>query len=232
MKIPIIFEDNHLLVVEKPPNLLSQADQTQDDDLLTLLKAYLVRKYQKPNQAFLALVQRLDRPVGGVLVLAKTSKAAKRLNQQQTQQAFTKTYLAIVQGVPDPLKAQLTDYLFKDTKNNLVKTTTAKLGKRAELAYQVLASTQQLSLIKIQLLTGRSHQIRVQLASRNYPLWGDQRYNPNATAGEQIALWSSQLSFNHPTTQAELTFNSLPKMGYPWSLFERNIYENLSLSKD
>ena len=159
--INIIYEDNHLLVVEKPVNIPVQSDDSKDDDLLTILKAYIKEKYNKPNNVYLGLVHRLDRPVGGIMVFAKTSKAAARLSKQIQQHEFKKTYLAIC--CSNKLKKQdtLTNYLLKDHKTNMVKED--KKGKIAILDYELLAVKNDLSLVKINLKTGRSHQIRVQL---------------------------------------------------------------------
>lgn len=228
MQIPIIFEDNHLLVVSKPCNLLMQADKSQDPDLLNLLKDYLVKKYQKPGAAYLAMVSRLDRPVGGVVVLAKTSKAAQRLNQAFSKQAVTKKYLAIIETNNIAKSGNFEDYLIKDNQKNMVTVTTPDKGKLALLDYKLINQSQNLALIEINLITGRPHQIRVQFASRNLPLWGDQRYNKKAQVGQQIALWSSQLSFSHPTLKTELNFIDLPPETIPWNNFKRSSYDNLS----
>ena len=207
----IIYEDNHLLVVEKPRNVLVQADDTNDIDLLTSLKLYLKEKYNKPGNVYLGLVHRLDRPVGGVMVFAKTSKTAGRLSDMVRTHEFKKTYLAVVEGkVPD--EGVFEDYLLKLEKEN--RTIVDKNGKYAKLYIDGL------SLIKINLETGRSHQIRVQFSSRGFPLWGDQKYNKNAKVGEQIALWAHKLEFKHPVTKEIMTFNAHPYWEeFPWSLF-------------
>lgn len=216
--INIIYEDNHLLVVEKPINMLVQSDNTKDVDLLTLLKTYLKEKYHKPGNVYLGLVHRLDRPVGGVMVFAKTSKAASRLSEQVRTHKIKKEYHAIVLG---KVKDQeiLQDKLLKDKKHNIVKVDSK--GKEAILEYKLVQylGNKNLSLVKINLKTGRSHQIRVQFSSRKYPLYGDQKYNKSAKVGEQIALFASSLSFYHPTTKEYLTFKlDLPKRK-PWNWF-------------
>ena len=202
----VIFEDNHLLVVEKPENIPMQKDSSNDEDLLTLLKKYLKEKYNKPGNVYLGLVHRLDRPVGGVCVFAKTSKAASRLTRMINEHSFKKEYLAIVNdnGLKD--KDILIDNLLKDEKTNTVKVDPS--GKKAELAYEVIKRKDNLALVHIYLKTGRPHQIRVQFASRDHALWGDQRYNKEAKAKEQIALHSYKLSFNHPVTKERLEFIS------------------------
>ena len=161
----LLFEDNHLLVVEKPVNLLSQADHSGSSDLLSLLKDWIKRRDQKPGQVFLGLVQRLDRPVGGVMVFAKTSKAASRLADQVRQRTLQKTYLAVVAGVTDPPEGTLTDWLQKDHHSNTVRVVEsgASQAKQAILHYERTAVYANKSLLRIQLETGRSHQIRVQL---------------------------------------------------------------------
>ena len=213
--IDIIYEDNHLLVVNKPVNIPVQADSSKDQDLLTLLKKQLKEKYQKPGNVYLGLVHRLDRPVGGIMVFAKTSKAASRLSEQIRNNTFQKTYLAVVQGKvlnSDTFK----DKLEKDQKTNIVKI--SPTGKQAELSYELLEYKDNLSLVKINLKTGRSHQIRVQFSSRNHPLYGDQKYNPN-TPKDQIALFAHRLEFIHPTTK-ELVKFELPKPNrYPFNIF-------------
>lgn len=215
--INIIYEDNHLLVVEKKPNVLVQADNTNDLDLLTILKQYLKEKYNKPGNIYLGLVHRLDRPVGGVMVFAKTSKAASRLSEQVRTHQMKKEYQAVLCGKAKE-KDNLQDYLLKDEKTNMVKVN--KNGKFAELDYQLIKYCDNLSLVKINLKTGRSHQIRVQFSSRHLPLWGDQRYNKNAKVGEQIALYATGLSFCHPVTKEFLSFKINTPDEYPWNMFK------------
>ena len=217
----IIYEDNHLLVVEKPCNMPVQGDSSGDLDLLTSLKSYIKDKYNKPGNVYLGLVHRLDRPVGGVMVFARTSKAAERLSKAIKDGLVEKYYLAVICGHIVNKIGVFEDYLLKDDKNNITKVDSS--GKYAKLEYEVLNEVDGLSLIKIHLITGRSHQIRVQFASRNLPLWGDNKYNKKALSGEQIALWSHELSFNHPITKERLTFKSLPKNEYPWNLFMKNV---------
>lgn len=220
--INIIFEDNHLLVVEKPVNIIMQADDTKDSDLLSILKEYLVKKYNKPGDAYLGLVHRIDRPVGGVVVFAKTSKAAGRLSNQIRLKKMHKTYFAIVNGKMEQDTDTLKDYLYKNTNTNMVTVVNPMHddAKEAILKYQVLGYKDKLSLVKIELITGRSHQIRVQFASRDHALWGDQRYNKDAVSPQQIALWAASLSFLHPTTQQPLTFRLDPPDRYPFNLFK------------
>ena len=217
--INIIYEDNHLLVVEKPINIPVQADSSNDKDLLTLLKEYIKEKYNKLGNVYLGLVHRLDRPVGGIMVFAKTSKAASRLSEQVRTNKLKKTYYAVLDGKANK-KDTLVDKLLKDTKNNMVRVDDN--GKEAILDYKLLEYKEPYSLVKIDLKTGRSHQIRVQFSSRNLPLYGDQRYNSSAKVGEQIALFAKELSFIHPTTKEELTFKiDLPRRN-PWNYFDKH----------
>lgn len=216
----VLYEDNHLLVVVKEANLPMQEDESHDVDLLTLGKRYLREKYAKTGNIYLGLVHRLDRPVGGVVVLAKTSKAAGRLSESIRKHEITKEYLAIVEGkLPDD--GVLKDTLKKDEKSNTSKVVRSDdpEGKDAELSYHVLKHDLNLSLIQIQLITGRSHQIRVQFSSRGNPLWGDARYNRNAKPGQQIALWAVRLSFPHPVTKEIMDFTSNPPRNLPWTKF-------------
>lgn len=218
--IKILYEDNHLLVVIKPHNLPTCLDNSQDEDLLTLLKQYLKEKYQKPGNVYLGLVHRLDRPVAGIMVFAKTSKAASRLTTQIQNHQFKKTYSAIVEGQL-PKNATLEDYLLKDEHTNTSTVVSKNTGKLARLSYETVAIKNNFSLIKINLETGRHHQIRVQFASRHHPLYGDHRYNKNFINDKNttIALIATNLSFYHPTTKKQLNFKiDLPKK-YPWNLF-------------
>lgn len=218
----VIYEDNHLLVVEKPQNVLVQADNTNDLDLLTSLKKYIKEKYNKPGEVYLGLVHRLDRPVGGVMVFARTSKAASRLSNMIRMHEFEKNYLAIVEGkVPD--EGVFENYLLKLENEN--KTIVDKDGKYSKLSYKLLSYKDGLSLVKIKLDTGRSHQIRVQFSSRGYALWGDQKYNSKAKVGEQIALWSYELKFKHPVRDEIMDFKCNPPLKYPWTLFGDVIHD-------
>ena len=222
MKIKILYEDNHLLVVEKPINIPVQSDSSQDEDLLSLLKNEIKEKYNKPGNVYLGLVHRLDRPVGGVMVFAKTSKAASRLSDQVRKNELKKTYLAVVENPFLESTGAYNDYLYKDSKTNTSKVVSKdhKDAKFASLDYQVLDTRENLSLIDVHLHTGRSHQIRVQFASHAHPLWGDARYNPRSNSTQQIALWASQLTLTHPTTKEEMTFTSEVPKRYPYTLFE------------
>ena len=214
--INVIYEDNHLLVVEKPINIPTQEDNTKDKDLLTILKKYIKEKYNKPGNVYLGLVHRLDRPVGGIMVFARTSKAASRLSEQVRNKTFKKTYNAAVIGNIENT-GKLKDNVLKDEKRNLVKVD--KNGKEAILNFKKLNYKNNMSLVEINLETGRSHQIRVQMANHGYPLFGDQKYNKTAKVGEQIALFAKKIEFIHPTTNELLTFElDLPNR-YPFTIF-------------
>ena len=217
--INIIYEDNHLLVVEKNINIPVCEDESKDLDLLSILKNYIKEKYNKPGNVYLGLVHRLDRPVGGIMVFAKTSKAASRLSDQVRTHKLKKEYHAVVLGNVEKTGV-LKDNLLKDNKTNMTKVD--KNGKEAILEYNLIDYKENYSLVKINLKTGRSHQIRVQFSSRNHPLFGDQRYNKEAKVGEQIALFASSLEFIHPVSKETLKFTlSLPDR-YPFNIFNNN----------
>lgn len=219
----IIYEDNHIIVVEKPVNIPSQGDKTGDIDMLTLIKQYLKEKYNKPGEVYLGLVHRLDRPVGGVMVFAKTSKAAARLSEQVRVKDFKKKYLVVVNGKMEEKKGILEDYLLKNEKANMSKVVKegTKNSKLASLEYEVLKYNREidLSVLKIDLHTGRHHQIRVQLSSRNHSIYGDQKYGGRGH-GKQIALWAYELSILHPITKERIFFKVLPKINGTWKILE------------
>lgn len=222
MKVRIIFEDNHLLVVEKPANMPTQSDSSGDLDLLSYLKNDLKIRYQKPGNVYLGLVHRLDRPVGGVMVFAKTSKSASRLSAQIREGTFAKYYLAIVRGYLSVDHNRLVNYLIKDSGRNIVSVVPKGVpgSKESFLDYRIIGKREQMSLLKITLITGRSHQIRVQLAAIGHPLYGDQKYGSKINQpGEQLALFSSELQFQHPTTKENLEFKASPPPVYPWTIF-------------
>ena len=212
----VIYEDNHIIVVEKPVNIPSQGDKTGDIDMLTIIKAYLKEKYKKPGDVYLGLVHRLDRPTGGVMVFAKTSKAASRLSEQVRNKDFYKKYLCIVDGKMEEETGTFKDYLMsriakKDEKN----------AKEAILDYEVLKYNEEInmSVVKVDLHTGRHHQIRVQFASRNHSLSGDQKYGTRGR-GKQLALWAYYLSILHPITKERMEFSVEPEHIGSWKILD------------
>lgn len=226
--IAVLYEDNHLLVVLKPFNLASQGDATGDIDLLTLLKGYVKEKYNKEGEAYVGLVHRLDRVTAGVMVFAKTSKAAARLSQSFATHETDKRYLAILNGELRQPQGQIVSYLKKNPLTNTVFVATESTtgAKKAVLDYKELDKKQELSLVEISLETGRSHQIRVQFASCGNPVYGDMRYggNKNSPKGCNLALFAYRLIFNHPVSNKRMVFVAYPPESAPWNLFEINNY--------
>lgn len=231
----ILYEDNHLLLVVKPAGLLSQADDSGKPDLLTLLKQDIKLRYNKPGEVFLGLVHRLDQPVAGVMVFARTSKAAARLSGQIRSHQLEKYYLAVVHGQVQPEYGRLQDHLQKNENTRLVQVCQPDRGQLAILDYQVLEydSASRMSLVAIQLQTGRSHQIRVQFASRGWPLAGDHRYGLAARVDRSsigsksseegqpdIALFSCLLRLQHPTRPEVITGQQLPVWQGVWRHFQ------------
>ena len=217
----VIYEDNHIIVVEKLCNVPSQADKTTDEDMLTLVKSYIKEKYNKPGEVYLGLVHRLDRPVGGIMVFARTSKGASRLSEAIRTNNFSKKYLAVVSGTFENKSGSFEDYLFKDEALNKSKVVSKdkKGAKLARLSYEVIGEANGNSLVKINLETGRHHQIRVQFSNAGHALIGDQKYG-KTNPGVQIALWAYELEFKHPTKDEVMKFNCYPKKIGPWADFE------------
>lgn len=202
-KLDILYEDNHVIVVFKPAGILSQADKSGDVDMLTIIKSYLKEKYNKPGNVYLGLVHRLDRPISGIMVFAKTSKAASRLSEEIRNNKMHKKYLAIIHGYLDVKEGTLVNRIEKlDNKKVLIDT---PKGKEAVLNYKVIKEKNNLSLVDINLVTGRYHQIRLQFASINHPLYGDYLYNKKDT--NKLALVCYSLLFIHPTTKENMNFN-------------------------
>ena len=214
----IVYEDNHLLVAIKPPNLLTQADATGDDDLLSRMKRYIKEKYQKPGDVYLGLVHRMDRPVGGLLCLARTSKAAARLSRQVATHEMGREYLAIVEGILPPA-GTLLHFLVKNGETNMVYAVAEGTpnSQLAVLDFCRLDTQAGASLCHIRLQTGRAHQIRVQMTSSGHPLVNDARYG-HGVPGRQIALWGAKLTLTHPTLCERMTFYSAPQ-GEAWNAF-------------
>lgn len=218
MKLNILYEDNHLLVVEKPPFVLSQSDGSDTLDMLSLLKAYVKEKYHKPGNVYLGLVHRLDKEVGGIMIFARTSKAARRLSEQVRLHQMEKWYLAVVEGKMED--GVFEDYLVRDSFRSLIGKD--KEGKFARLTYQVLSYQKNMSLVRIFLETGRHHQIRVQFSSHGHPLLGDRKYGK----GEgELALYAYHLAFFHPVTKEKLIFEKIPNYSY-FRMFSSALKEN------
>ncbi len=218
----ILYEDNHILVVLKEQNLASCPDESGDENLLDLLKDYLKRTYEKPGNVYLGLVHRLDRPTGGVMVFAKTSKAAGRLAEQMKTGDFEKRYLTVLNGAPSPESGKLVNYLKKNTVNNMVYLSTEGTdgAKYAALDYRVLEKRGGLALTEVKLHTGRSHQIRVQFAGIAHPVYGDMRYGGEFAIKGRLALWAYSLAFTHPVTKERMRFLSEPPAEEtPWKFF-------------
>lgn len=202
--IRVLYEDNHIIVVIKPANILSQSDITGDLDMLTLVKSYIKEKYHKPGEVYLGLVHRLDRPTSGIMVFARTSKAASRLSKQIQTHQFHKKYYAIIDGILPDKTGIFCDYIHRRDKISVI--SDCNTGKYAELSYRVITENfeKNWSLVDISLKTGRHHQIRIQFSSRGYPLYGDFLYG--GPSFPKLGLIAYSLSFYHPTTKEHLTF--------------------------
>ncbi|MCQ4085728.1 RluA family pseudouridine synthase [Saccharibacillus sp. JS10] len=228
--ISVLLEDNHLLGIVKPVNIPVQEDASGDADMLTLLKNDLKIRHQKPGNVFLGLVHRLDRPVGGAMIFAKTSKAASRLSDSVRTHSIRKTYVAVTNGVPKQTEGRLVHYLLKNERTNIVTVVSKGTAgaKEAILDYKVLAEDGNRALVCVELHTGRSHQIRVQMSQIGCPLYGDQKYGASFTKpGEQIALWSVRLRFPHPVTKESTLLISLPPDTAPWTQWSDHVYQLL-----
>ena len=218
--VKILYEDNHIIVAVKPSGVLSQSDGCNAPDMLTILKAYIKEKYQKPGEVYLGLVHRLDRPVSGVMVFARTSKAASRLSEQIRQRKVDKIYRCVVSGMLEG-EGRLENFIWKDEAKNIVTVSdTAKPGfKACYLDYRAVSSKDGMTLAEVKLGTGRSHQIRAQMAHAGHPLIGDQKYGKKDERTKDIALEAYKLSFEHPVKRELITFEAPIPSGYPWSLF-------------
>lgn len=224
----VLYEDNQVIVVVKPQNVPSQADESGDMDLLSMVKAYVKEKYNKPGEAFIGLVHRLDRPTGGIMVFARNSKSASRLSAQLVSHEMKKTYYAVCQGVPQIKSGSLVNYLKKDEKENIVKIVPqSEQGvKKAELTYKVLQNSDTESLVEVNILTGRSHQIRVQFAGIGCPVLGDNKYGKDKTrASKNLGLWAGRLEFIHPVSKQKMVFVASPDTSaMPWNKFYMDKY--------
>ena len=220
--IEIVYEDNHLLIIDKPTGLLSQADKTNHVDVTYLCKLYLKKEYNKQGNVYLGLTHRLDRPVTGLMVLAKTSKAASRISKLIREHQLKKTYWAIVHG-RTPLEASYEHFLKKDSKTNKTKAYSSKKpgAKPAVLSYTTLKQSAHYSLIEVDLITGKPHQIRVQLSKMGFPIWGDYKYGEEDTGpGKSLALRSYALAFEHPVKKELMHIKAEIPSQQPWNLFD------------
>lgn len=221
--IRIIYEDNHLIAAVKPPGVLAQEDHTGRPDMLTILKAYIKERYNKPGAVFLGLVHRLDQPVGGVMVFARTSKAASRISKQIRERTVGKKYLAVVCGRMPHKEGVLEDRLIKNRDKNTVRVSEGenKEGKTSRLRYTELqvSADGAYSLLKISLETGRAHQIRVQLSNAGCPIFGDHKYNQKTVTGQTLALWAACYKICHPVGRDVIEFTAQPPQTFPWTLF-------------
>lgn len=221
-ELSILFEDNHIIVVMKPQNVASCPDESGDDNMLDRIKNYVKEKYQKPGNVYIGLVHRLDRPTGGVMIFAKTSKAAGRLSEQMKTGDFEKRYFAVINGAPHSERGTLNNYLKKNTVNNMVYLCTqgTEGARFASLDYCIVQKADALALAEIKLHTGRSHQIRVQMAGINHPVYGDMRYGVPTQKGK-LALWAYSLTVTHPVTKERMRFVcEPPKDTLPWNKFD------------
>ena len=230
--IIILHEDNHVLVVLKPQNMPCCEDSSKDKDLLSLLKQMIKERDNKPGNVYLGLVHRLDRPTGGIMVFAKTSKSAERLSEQLRNGDFEKKYYAVLVGILPKKQQVLTNYLKKNPINNMVYVCgqTVEGAKFAELEYKVIEEKANLSMTEITLHTGRTHQIRVQTSNSGYPIYGDMRYGGENAVKGNLALFATSLSFTHPVTKERLVFKvEPPKHLSPWKLFNTSTALKMSL---
>ena len=206
----VLFEDNHLLVLAKPSGLATMGVRAGQPSLVSMAKAYLKRKYNKPGNVYLGVVSRLDAPVTGVVVLARTSKAAARLNEQFRTGRVTKIYWALVENEPDPAQGTCLDHLRKDERHHRMHVTHARHpeAKEARLAYSTLQRLPGATLVEVRLETGRKHQIRVQLAHRGWPIVGDRKYGANRAFPSGIALHARLVAFTHPVRKTLLSLTA------------------------
>lgn len=219
----ILYEDNHLIAINKRAGDIVQVDETGDESLDEKVKKYIAKKYNKPNGAFLGVVHRLDRPVSGVILFAKTSKALDRVNQLFKSREMSKTYYAVVRKRPEPAEGNLVHWLIKNPQKNVTKAHDHEVSGslRSELNYKLVAELEGYYLIEVNPITGRPHQIRVQLATLGCPIVGDNKYGyPRGSLKKSICLHARRLRFIHPIKKEPVEIIApLPKDGF-WDKFE------------
>ena len=220
----ILYEDNHLLAINKPAGILVQGDETGDKPLSELAKEYIKEKYNKPGNVFMGVVHRLDRPVSGVVLMAKTSKALSRMNELFRSKQTRKTYLALSFRRPPLEHDQLIHWLVKDESRNITKAFARenKSGQRSELSYTFLGTQEDYHLLQVEPITGRPHQIRVQLASQGCPILGDLKYGATTPLPDKsIALHAFRLQFEHPVQKTPIQITAPLPNKAPWQLFKQ-----------
>lgn len=225
-EIEILYEDNHLIVINKKPSQIVQGDKTGDKPLSELVKEYIKKKYNKPRDVYLGVPHRLDRPVSGVVLFARTSKALSRLNEMLRDKTIIKTYWAIVKNRPPKESGTLVHYLKKNEQKNISKAYEKEVAgsQRAELDYKLLASSDTYHLLEINLKTGRHHQIRVQLAAMGCPIKGDLKYGfPRSNENASIHLHSRKTEFIHPVSKAEIKIIAPPPKDVLWDWFLKRV---------
>lgn len=218
----ILFEDNHLIIVNKLPSEIVQGDKTGDVCLLDDVKSYIKDTYNKPGNVFAGLVHRIDRPVSGAVIFAKTSKALSRMTVKVKERQFSKTYLAIVKNKPPKDADELSHYMVKNESQNksYIVSSSAKGAKLAQLRYRVIGVSDSYYLLEIELITGRHHQIRAQLAHIGCPIKGDLKYGfPRSNPDASISLHAYRLEFEHPTTKTPIIVTAPKPVGSPWNFF-------------
>lgn len=230
MKLKILYEDKYILATEKPPKIPAQSDKTNDEDMVNILRKYMLTKNSNNENHYIGLIHRLDRPVGGVMVFAKNKFANRELSEQIRLKKIKKEYSTVVCGRPEKTEDIVENYLKKLKTINMSKVVpeNSNNAKKSLLKYELIDSKETekdgiLSLLKIKLMTGRHHQIRVQLSNINLPIWGDNKYNKKFVKKKewtQIALWATKITFYHPKTKKEITVVSKYHNEYPFSVFD------------
>ena len=220
----VLFEDNHLLILNKLPGELVQGDKTGDIPLVDLAKSYIKKKYQKPGKVFLGIPHRLDRPVSGIVIFSRTSKSLTRMSEMFKQKTIRKTYWAVVKSTPGKHEDHLIHYMVRNTKQNKSYAHDKEVAhsKRAELEYKVIAKSDNYFLLEIDLLTGRHHQIRAQLSKKGMPVKGDLKYGfDRSNKDGSIHLHARKVSFIHPTTKGEIEIIAAPPHDPLWNYYSK-----------